>query len=96
METAPAATILSAPQHPYTRGLMSCFLEVHQPRGERHGIPGTPPDPRKPLAGCPFHPRCAFAMDACRQTRPALEVRGPGHESACLLPVEDAAKEAAK
>jgi hypothetical protein len=35
-------------------------------------------------------------MDACRQTRPPLEARGPGHESACLLPVDDAAKEAAK
>jgi peptide/nickel transport system ATP-binding protein len=96
METAPAATILSAPQHPYTRGLMSCFLEVHQPKVERRGIPGTPPDPRQPLVGCPFHPRCAFAMDACRQTRPPLEARGPGHESACLLAGDVAAKEAAK
>jgi peptide/nickel transport system ATP-binding protein len=94
LETAPAATILSAPQHPYTRGLMSCFLEVHQPRADRRGIPGAPPDPRYPLAGCPFHPRCAFAMDACRETRPPLAPRGARHESACLLPAGDG--EAAK
>jgi peptide/nickel transport system ATP-binding protein len=86
METAPAATLLGQPQHPYTRGLMSCFLEVHQPKADRHGIPGVPSDPRHPPAGCRFHPRCAFVMDVCRETTPLLTPRGAGHESACHLP----------
>ena len=36
------------------------------------GIPGSPPDLRTPPAGCPFHPRCGYAMDRCRTELPPL------------------------
>ena len=36
------------------------------------GIPGSPPDLRNPPAGCPFHPRCGYAMDRCRTELPPL------------------------
>ena len=73
METAPAGVLLRTPQHPYTQGLMSCFLEVHQKKTARQGIPGAPADLRNPPAGCRFHPRCAFVMDRLpRRTAPVL------------------------
>jgi peptide/nickel transport system ATP-binding protein len=86
VETAPAATLLAQPHHPYTRALMTCFLDVHQPRQGRAGIAGAPPDPRHPPAGCRFHPRCPFVFDACRCVTPLLTPRGRQHASACHLP----------
>ncbi|QHY99539.1 oligopeptide transporter ATP-binding component [Streptomyces sp. S4.7] len=52
-----------------------------------NGIPGTPPDLRRPPAGCPFHPRCARRTEGCDERLPALLPVGPrpGHEAACLL-----------
>ncbi|MEZ4623110.1 MAG: hypothetical protein R2867_47475 [Caldilineaceae bacterium] len=34
-------------------------------------------------SGCPFHPRCAFATDQCKQEEPALEEVGYQQYSAC-------------
>ena len=85
VETAPSATLLSKAHHPYTRSLIRCFLDAHQARQSRVGIPGAPPDPRQPPPGCRFHPRCAFAFQRCRQETPLLLARGPGHFSACHL-----------
>ena len=40
------------------------------------GIAGSPPDLRHVPSGCPFHPRCAWAMDECVTTEPPmLELR---------------------
>ena len=86
VETAPTEVLLRQPHHPYTRGLLGCFLGVHQSRQLRVGIAGTPPDPRQPPSGCAFHPRCAFAFEPCRHQRPLSIGRGPAHSSACHLP----------
>jgi oligopeptide/dipeptide ABC transporter ATP-binding protein len=40
-------------------------------RGRLAIIPGDPPDPRERPAGCPFAPRCPFAMEVCRVEEPA-------------------------
>ena len=36
-------------------------------------------------AGCPFHPRCPYAFEACRSVRPELEQRSEGGRVACHL-----------
>ena len=36
--------------------------------------------------GCAFHPRCAYALDICRQDRPALSRVEREHEAACHNP----------
>jgi peptide/nickel transport system ATP-binding protein len=95
LETAPAATLLARAQHPYTQGLLSCLLDVHRAKTRLRGIPGTPPDPRNPPSGCGFHPRCGFAMDACRRTQPLLSRRGTDHESACHLSLVSGAADGA-
>jgi oligopeptide/dipeptide ABC transporter ATP-binding protein len=73
--------------HPYTKGLLTSFPKLRGPRLKLSGIPGSPPDLRKTLTGCPFIPRCGFATDACAtvdMTLAAIEPE-PDHLTACPL-----------
>jgi len=72
IERAPATALFRAPRHPYTAGLLGSFPSLHGPRVHMTGIAGSPPDLRTPPAGCPFHPRCGYAMDRCRTELPPL------------------------
>jgi len=83
---APTAEILSNPQHPYTRSLLS-VIPVPSPRLRRKRIilQGDPPNPINLPTGCRFHPRCPLAEDRCRVTDPALTPIANGHSVACLL-----------
>jgi peptide/nickel transport system ATP-binding protein len=47
------------------------------------GIPGSPPDLRSALKGCPFIPRCGFATDACTTIDMSLGAVEPDHVTAC-------------
>jgi peptide/nickel transport system ATP-binding protein len=67
MELGTSAEIQHEPAHPYTSGLLNSFPSLHGPRRELAGIPGTPPDLRRPPPGCPFLPRCSFGTDACKE-----------------------------
>jgi len=71
--------------HPYTRGLLTSFPKLRGPRLKLSGIPGSPPDLREKLTGCPFIPRCGFATDACAtvdMTLAPIEPE-PDHFTAC-------------
>src|SRR4029078_11723565 len=83
VETAPADTLFRAPQHPYTRALQLSRPALQATGAELYAIPGLPPDPAQPLAGCPFTPRCEFAIDECATARIEL-LSGNGGSSACL------------
>ena len=72
VEQASAPELFRAPRHPYTLGLLGSFPSLHGPRVTMTGIGGTPPDLRHPPSGCPFHPRCSYAMDVCREWTPQL------------------------
>jgi oligopeptide/dipeptide ABC transporter ATP-binding protein len=86
MERAPAASLFRAPRLPYTHGLLHCFPPLHGPRVAMEGIPGSPPDLRDLPSGCPFSPRCRWAMPKCRQELPRMEpLDGDGREVACWL-----------
>ena len=75
--------------HPYTKGLLTSFPKLSGPRLKLSGIPGSPPDLRGALTGCPFVPRCTFATDACANVDMALNLVEPEHLTAC--PVVNAA-----
>jgi peptide/nickel transport system ATP-binding protein len=73
-EVGPTRDIVDRPRHPYTRALMQTVLTPdRRPRGKRvEGIPGEPPDLRRPPAGCRYNPRCSFVMDVCRHEDPPV------------------------
>jgi oligopeptide transport system ATP-binding protein len=84
VEAATTRTLFSAPKHPYTRALQRSIPAL-QPKGAGlYTIPGMPPDLSKPAAGCPFAPRCDFAMDYCHRDPVALVSVAPDQSTACL------------
>src|ERR1700721_1435845 len=87
LETGSAQEIMRDPAHPYTRGLLNSFPSLRGPRRELVGIPGSPPDLRDPDPGCPFKPRCAYALPSCSEVDMSLaRVVGapdPEHLTAC-------------
>jgi peptide/nickel transport system ATP-binding protein len=83
-------TILEAPEHPYTWGLLQSIPRLDTPRRERlHPIQGTPPSLIHAPSGCHFHPRCPYAMPMCRTIDPELLESDEGHDVACHLPVDE-------
>ena len=86
VERAPALDLYRAPRHPYTLGLMESFPPLSGERVAMTGIPGSPPNLKTPPAGCPFHPRCAYAHDRCRKEMPPLnDIEDGGRSVACWL-----------
>ena len=83
VEEQPTAALFAAPLHPYTAGLLSARPRLDARHERLAVIPGRPPAPHETPAGCPFHPRCAYAREACREQVPALR-RLDGGATACL------------
>jgi oligopeptide/dipeptide ABC transporter ATP-binding protein len=88
VEAAPVRDLFTAPQHPYTAGLLA---SIPPPSGTERGplpqIGGLPPDLAALPAGCPFQPRCPQRIDRCAVDDPALEPRGAA-VAACHVPPE--------
>jgi oligopeptide/dipeptide ABC transporter ATP-binding protein len=83
VESAPAERIFAAPRHPYTQALLSAIpFPVPTAARDRRLLPGDPPSPIAPPAGCHLHPRCPHVRELCRTTRPPL-VRDEHHATAC-------------
>jgi oligopeptide/dipeptide ABC transporter ATP-binding protein len=83
VESGTREQIHQRPAHPYTKGLLTSFPRLRGPRVKLSGIPGSPPDLRGALAGCPFRPRCSFATDACATIDMSLAPVEPDHITAC-------------
>jgi peptide/nickel transport system ATP-binding protein len=95
VEYASAEEIFTAPQHPYTWGLLGSMPRLDRERTERlMPIKGTPPSLINVPSGCPFHPRCAFGHlnDGASETEipEFLQIsRSPRHFLACHLSAQD-------
>jgi oligopeptide transport system ATP-binding protein len=88
VEIGPAEDVVERPLHPYSKALVSA-IPIPDPRREalrtRVLLPGDPPSALNPPAGCPFHPRCLYAVERCSQTVPELEpLTTPAHQAACI------------
>lgn len=75
--------IFHHPKHPYTQGLLASLPSRGKRGSELHSIPGTVPDPAYKPSGCPFHPRCGYAIETCRREFPRMCDYGNGHLSRC-------------
>ncbi|MDI3269243.1 MAG: ABC transporter ATP-binding protein [Bacillota bacterium] len=87
MEWTDTSRLLEEPWHPYTSLLLQALPSLE--KRELVSISGRPPTPGEAGPGCPFAPRCPLARDICRQVRPSLEEKEPGHWVACHLPKKE-------
>ncbi|MBD2845387.1 ABC transporter ATP-binding protein [Paenibacillus sp. IB182496] len=83
VEQAPVNDLFDRPMHPYTVGLMNSLPRLRERRDRLDAIPGMVPSLLELPQGCPFHPRCAYAEDRCRQIKPELLEHAPGHLASC-------------
>ncbi len=90
MERTSRQKLFTAPELPYTWGLMRSIPRLDAPRpGRLDSIAGLPPSLIRLPSGCPFHPRCPYVMDVCLKAEPRLEQSEPGHLVACHLQAEE-------
>lgn len=90
VETGPVEEVLTVPQHPYTRALLSVLPESGQ---EPVVLMGEPPDPSRIPDGCRFHARCqvlasgeaarAGVDERCRTDSPPVLTGGATTQVAC-------------
>lgn len=83
VEQGSAYDIFQAPSHPYTMGLLESIATRDKRGNVLKGIPGTVPDPADKPGGCPFHPRCSYALESCMKRFPDMCDHGKGHLSRC-------------
>jgi oligopeptide transport system ATP-binding protein len=83
VEAGTADDLLGRPAHPYTEALLRSVPQVERVGQDLYAIPGSPPSPTNQPSGCPFHPRCDWAIPQCTTARPELTVLTGGRSAAC-------------
>jgi oligopeptide transport system ATP-binding protein len=85
IEIGPVEALYAAPQHPYTKALMSAIPPADPmapftpiPIGEARHLPASD-------QGCRFRHRCWLAEDICSEVPPVLTVRPSGVRARCLV-----------
>ncbi len=87
VEMGETTDVFRSPAHPYTAALMSSFPSISGEKRPLSSLPGEPPNLSDPPPGCPFHPRCAYATDICRNEYPP-QVKLGTHWAACWHPLD--------
>lgn len=86
MEKGAVDEIFYEASHPYTIGLQKSIPSMNKSSKERLvPIAGSPPDLLSPPAGCPFSPRCEFAMQICLEQAAPMFYFNETHCSSCWL-----------
>ncbi len=85
VERADVRTVMKAPRHPYTQGLLASLPSLSLDEEHLPSIRGSVPSLTAIPPGCPFHPRCPhFKPGVCDQGGPpSLTDLGNDHSAAC-------------
>jgi oligopeptide/dipeptide ABC transporter ATP-binding protein len=70
VEYGPREQVLTRPSHPYTAALLQSIPQLGETRDRLPSVAGDPPDLGHLPSGCPFHPRCAEALERCHAGAP--------------------------
>jgi peptide/nickel transport system ATP-binding protein len=84
VEEATTEKIFGEPAHPYTQYLINSLPKFGD-KTTRESVPGSPPSLANLPSGCPFHPRCPFAKNICKEQMPGFTQLGSNHRVACWL-----------
>lgn len=84
VEEAPTEAIFGEPLHPYTQYLINSLPKFGD-KTPRESVPGSPPSLIDLPSGCPFHPRCPYVVDICKEEMPDYNFVKPNHRVACWL-----------
>jgi len=88
VESADVKELYADPRHPYTLGLLRSLPRLDAERREKlTPIEGLPPDLIDMPPGCPFAPRCDYAIERCLVENPKLETVARRHTAACWVDV---------
>jgi oligopeptide transport system ATP-binding protein len=89
LEEAMVDELYEHPRHPYTLALLAALPRADRRRDRRlKSIPGAPPNLLVKPHGCPFAPRCEFAIERCQEEMPDLEPIAPRHRIACWIDID--------
>jgi len=77
LEVGTKNEVLSAPAHPYTKGLLASLPRLNAREGRKRLAPigGRFPDLTAIPTGCIFRPRCPFAEDKCAEPQALVPVK---------------------
>lgn len=86
VELTDKETLFKDPLHPYTQALLSAVpIPDPERRKQRIILKGDAPNPVDVPPGCPFHERCGYAEEVCRQQLPNWREIHPGHFVSCHI-----------
>jgi oligopeptide transport system ATP-binding protein len=83
VESASTDEIFARPTHPYNAALQQSIPALHKKGELLFTIPGLPPDLTIEIPGCSFAPRCAHAIERCKEEPPSLQEATPNHRTSC-------------
>jgi peptide/nickel transport system ATP-binding protein len=84
VETGTTRQVMREAMHPYTQGLLSSTVHGGMRGRALETIPGSPPNLAELPPGCPFAPRCRYAVDACRQGEIPVLTTANGAMARCV------------